>query len=181
MHPAGVARAASVIAAAPSKAPFYVAGGLLVAWAVLLGLIGLSHADFPGSAGRARLVMLTTVVLVAATVTASVLTAGEETEGATPAAGAPSVQLTADPSGKLAYDRKQVSVGHGKVTVGLTNRSQTPHNVTIAKGSKVLGATKTIEGATASTTLQLPPGDYVFFCSVDAHRQAGMQGTLTVK
>jgi uncharacterized cupredoxin-like copper-binding protein len=25
------------------------------------------------------------------------------------------------------------------------------------------------------------PGEYVFYCSVDAHRAAGMQGTLTVK
>jgi plastocyanin len=182
MHPAGVARAASVIAAAPSKAPFYVAGGLLAGWAVLLGLIGLSHPDFPGSEGRARLVMLTTGVLVAATLTAGVLTAGEETEGATSAAaGTGSVQLTADPSGKLAYDRKQVSVDHGKVTVRLINRSQTPHNVTIAKGSKVLAGTRTIAGATTSTTVDLPPGDYVFFCSFDAHRQAGMQGTLTVR
>jgi plastocyanin len=181
MHPVGVARAASVIAAAPSKVPFYVAGGLLAGWAVLLGLIGLSHPDFPGSDGRARLVMLTTGVLVAATLTAAVLTAGEETEGATSEAGTASVQLTADPSGKLAYDRKQVSVDLGKVTVRLINRSQTPHNVTIAKGSKVLAGTRTIDGATTSTTVDLPPGDYVFFCSVDAHRQAGMQGTLTVR
>jgi plastocyanin len=181
MHPAGVARAASVLAAAPSKAPFYVAGGLLVAWAVLLGLLGLSHADFPGSEGRTRLVMLTTGVLVAATVTASVLTAGEETGEATPAAGAGSVQLTADPSGKLAYDSKQAAAEHGKVTVRLVNRSRTPHNVTIAKGSKVLAATRTIEGATTATTVELAPGKYVFFCSVDAHRQAGMQGTLTVR
>jgi len=181
MQPAGVARAASVIAAAPSKVPFYVAGGLLAGWAVLLGFIGLSLPDFPGSEGRARLVMLTTGVLVAATLTAAVLTAGEETEGAAPAAGTGSVQLTADPSGKLAYDRKQLSVDHGKVTVRLVNRSQTPHNVTIAKGSRVLAGTRTIEGATTSTTVDLPPGAYVFFCSVDAHRQAGMQGTLTVR
>jgi uncharacterized cupredoxin-like copper-binding protein len=25
------------------------------------------------------------------------------------------------------------------------------------------------------------PGEYAFYCSVDAHRAAGMQGTLTVK
>jgi plastocyanin len=184
MHPAGVANAASVIAAAPSKVPFYVAGGLLAGWAVLLGLIGLSHADFPASEGRARLVMLTTGVLVAATVTAAVLTAGEESEGAASesgAAGAGSVQLAADPSGKLAYDRRQISGGPGKFTLRLINRSSTPHNVTIARGAKVLTATKTIEGTTTSTTVTLPPGDYTFFCSVDAHRQAGMQGTLTVK
>jgi hypothetical protein len=38
---------------------------------------GLAHPDFPESAGRARLVMLTTAALVAATLTAAVLTAGK--------------------------------------------------------------------------------------------------------
>ncbi len=178
MYPAGVARAASVIAAAPSKVPFYVAGGLLAGWTVLLDLLGLS------SEGRARLVMLTTGVLVAATLTAAVLTAGEEGEGAASEsgpAGTGAVQLTADPSGKLAYDRRQVAVGQGKFMLRLINRSRTEHNVTIARGAKVLAATKTIEGTTTSTTVTLTPGDYVFFCSVDAHRQAGMHGVLTVR
>jgi uncharacterized cupredoxin-like copper-binding protein len=49
------------------------------------------------------------------------------------------------------------------------------------RGAKVLAATKTIEGTTTSTRVTLAPGDYVFFCSVDAHRQAGMQDVLTVR
>ena len=81
MHPTGVASAAWVFASAPSKVPFYVAGGLLAGWAVLLSATGLRHPDFPESAGRARLVMLTSALLVAATATAAVLTAGEEGKG----------------------------------------------------------------------------------------------------
>jgi hypothetical protein len=61
-----------MFAAAPSKVPFYIAGGLLVVWAVLLAGWGIGHAEFPGSAGRARLVMLTSFLLVAATLTAAV-------------------------------------------------------------------------------------------------------------
>jgi plastocyanin len=188
MHPTGVARAVSVFATAPSKVPFYVAGGLLAGWAVLLGLTGLRHPEFPGSAGRARLVMLTTGALVAATVTAAVTTAGTEGEGEGASSGAAataqrasSVQLTADPTGRFAYDRKRATVQRGEFTLRLINRSQTPHNVTIAKGAKVMARTRTIRGATTSASANLPPGDYVFFCSVDAHRQGGMQGTLTVR
>jgi hypothetical protein len=113
MHPTGVASAAWVFAAAPSKVPFYLAGGLLAGWAVLLGLTGLRYPEFPGTAGRARLVMLTTGLLVAATLTAAVVTAGEEGEVEGPSSGAAaaatrssSVQLTADPTGQLAFDSK---------------------------------------------------------------------------
>ena len=39
--------------AEPSKTGFYVVGGALAAWAVLLGFIGLRSPEFPGSE-RAR-------------------------------------------------------------------------------------------------------------------------------
>jgi plastocyanin len=181
MHPTGVASAAWVFASAPSKVPFYVAGGLLAGWAVLLGVIGLSRPEFPGSAWRARIVMGISAVLVAATATAAVVTAGTETETETEAAAAGALQLAADPGGKLVFDRKTASAKAGRVTIRLVNRSPVPHNVTIAKGSRVLAKTKTIQRATASVAANLAPGDYVFFCSVDEHRQAGMQGKLTVR
>jgi uncharacterized cupredoxin-like copper-binding protein len=44
----------------------------------------------------------------------------------------------------------------------------------------VVGMTKTIRGATDSATLNLNPGSYVFYCSIDGHRARGMEGTLTV-
>lgn len=190
MHPTGVASAVWVFASAPSKVPFYLAGGLLAGWAVLLSATGVTHPDFPASAGRARLVMLTTAVLVAATITAAVVTAGEKEKGQ--AGGAPSrpagtaapssaLQLTADPTGQLAYDKKHAALNAGRFAIRFVNKSSVPHNVTIAKGAKVVASTKTIQGDTTTSTANLPPGDYAFFCSVDAHRQAGMQGTLTVK
>jgi plastocyanin len=188
MHPTGVASAAWVFAAAPSKVPFYLAGGLLAGWAVLLGATGLRYPEFPGSAGRARLVMLTTGLLVAATVTTAVVTAGKEGEAegshsgpAGAVAPSSSLRLTADPTGQLAYDKTHAAVKAGKVAIGFVNKSSVAHNVTIAKAARVVASTKTIQGATTTATANLSPGDYVFFCSVDAHRQAGMHGTLTVR
>ena len=50
--------------AEPSKTAFYVAGGVLAAWAVVLSAIGLTQPDFPTSQGAARGVMAISSVLV---------------------------------------------------------------------------------------------------------------------
>jgi plastocyanin len=186
MHPPRVASAAWVFASSPSKVPFYVAGGLLVGWAVLVSVWGFTHHEFPGSVGRARLVMLTSATLVAATIAMAIVTAGgpaEESEktAAGPAPTSDTLGLTADPSGTPAYDKKRAAVRAGKVEIRFTSQSQVAHNVTIATGSEVVTATKTITGGTTATTVNLRPGDYVYFCSVDAHRQSGMEGTLTAR
>jgi plastocyanin len=188
MHPTGVVTAAWVFASAPSKTPFYVAGGVLASWAVLLGAFGVTHPEFPGSVVASRLVMLASAVLVAGTVVTAVTTAGEAgtTEGAGgrptgSAAPTSALNLSADPTGQLAYDKKQATVRSGRFGIRLINNSSLQHNVTIAKGTKVVAQTKTVSGGSATTTANLAPGEYVFYCSVDAHRAAGMQGTLTVK
>ena len=176
-----------MFAAAPSKVPYYIAGGLLALWAVLLAVWGISHAEFPGSQGRGRMVIFTSAVLVVATMTAAAVTGGEKgpahaggTKPAPPATGR-ALDLAADPGGAIKFDKTRATVRAGRVTVHFTNDSTVPHNVTIAKGSRTLGATKTITGSTASLKLDLRPGDYVFFCSVPGHRQLGMQGTLTAQ
>jgi hypothetical protein len=59
----------------PSKAAFYICGGLLAAWAVVLSAIGLSRAEFPENAVAARGVMGISVLLVAGTIATAVITA----------------------------------------------------------------------------------------------------------
>jgi plastocyanin len=187
MHPTGVASAAWVFAASVSKTPFYVAGAALAGWAVLLSAYGASRAGFPASRGRARLVMLATFLLAAATMTAAVVTAGEE--GAAHAhapkrpasfGAASTLELAADPTGQLAYDKKQATLKTGAIAIHFTNKSPLPHNVTIASGGRAVAATKTITGGAVTATTTLKPGDYAFYCSVDAHRAGGMEGKVTV-
>ena len=48
------------------------------------------------------------------------------------------------------------------------------------KGKGVEEETKTVTGGSADVTVDLKAGKYEFYCPVDGHRQAGMEGTLTV-
>jgi len=61
--------------AEPSKTAFYLCGGLLAAWAVVLGFIGLRSPEFPGSESAQRGVIAVTSVLVLAAMATAVITA----------------------------------------------------------------------------------------------------------
>lgn len=57
-----------------NKTFFYVAGGILAAWAVLVGGIGVLRPAFADGEGTARAVIAGTVVLAAVTIAASIVT-----------------------------------------------------------------------------------------------------------
>ena len=59
----------------PSKTLFYVMGIALACWAVLLFAIGMRSTAFPGSAAAQRGVIAISLLLVAGTMTASIVTA----------------------------------------------------------------------------------------------------------
>ena len=60
--------------AEPSKTAFFIAGGALAAWAVILAFFGLTRPEFPGNAAAARGVMAISTVLVAGAMVAAVAT-----------------------------------------------------------------------------------------------------------
>jgi plastocyanin len=241
---------APVLAAEKSKTAYYIAGGALVAWALIVSvLLGLRKPDFPNNLGGQRVVMaITAVLVIGATSTAVITSGGAEKAGAetssaepttttaspggasapaaeapaptsststaskptkptkpakpakstkpakspkattgtpappsSPAAVATTLKLAANPAGQLAYDTKQLSAKAGKVTIDMSNASPIEHDVAVAEGSAVLGQTPVFTGGSKSVTLTLKPGTYTFYCTVPGHRQAGMEGTLTVK
>jgi plastocyanin len=232
MHVAAL-HLAPILGAEKSKVPFYIAGGALVAWALIVSLgLGLRRPDFPGGTGGERIVIAITAVLVLAAASTAVLTSGAPAKTApaanaastqttqtsptatgeasttaaaptaptastpaspptattgtpappsSPAAGATTaLKLAADPGGQLSYNTKQLTAKAGKVTITMTNMSPLEHDVAVAQGSKVLGVTPTFQGGSRTLTLSLKPGAYTFYCTVPGHRQAGMEGTLTV-
>ena len=95
--------------------------------------------------------------------------------------GGSTVKIAADPSGALKFDTTSLEATAGKVTIDFTNDSSIQHNVKIEGNGVEDEGTDTITGSSTSATLDLQPGTYTFFCSVDGHRAAGMEGQLVVK
>lgn len=109
---------------------------------------------------------------------------GEKAAGGTGGGGGAGTALKfeADPSGALAYTTTEASTGAGNVTLEFDNPQAVPHDVAIEEsGGKTVGQTDLITESSTSTTVDLKPGDYTFYCSVPGHREAGMEGRLTVK
>lgn len=96
--------------------------------------------------------------------------------------GSSTLEFEADPNGELAYTTTKASTEAGKVTIDFNNPQGLTHDVVIedAQGEEV-GKTDLIASEETSTTVNLKPGTYTFYCSVPGHREAGMEGTLTVK
>jgi uncharacterized cupredoxin-like copper-binding protein len=109
-------------------------------------------------------------------------TTEETTEAEGGSAEAATLDFEADPGGNLAYTEDEAESEAGKVTVNFTNPAPVPHDVVIEDaGGKEIARTEVITESNESTTANLKAGDYTFYCSVPGHRQAGMEGDLTVE
>jgi plastocyanin len=188
---------------------FYVLGICLAVLALAMTAIGLRDSKAFASKTAARVGILVFVVLVIGTTTFAVrysrneqsdrrakLAAEEKQQGSQGGAAAPSqpakskqpvvkgpggtVKLSADPT-QIAYTTKSLSSKPGKVTIDFNNPAPIQHDVAVAKGSQELVKSPLISQSSTSVSADLAPGKYVFYCTVPGHRQAGMQGTLTVK
>lgn len=107
---------------------------------------------------------------------------GEEKEGEAEGGGSGGTLAIEAASSGLAYASKTANAEAGSVTVDFTNPQGVGHDVAIenSKGETV-GETEIVTEGESSTTVELEPGTYTFFCTVPGHREAGMEGTLTVK
>jgi plastocyanin len=107
---------------------------------------------------------------------------GETSGGKESSAGGASTTLHVEASETaLAFNTTKLSAKAGKVTIDFKNPSAIPHNVVIEENGKELAGFEPIAEGEESETAELKPGTYTFFCSVPGHREAGMEGTLTVK
>lgn len=90
--------------------------------------------------------------------------------------------VEADPDGALAYTEDSLTTKAGKNTIDFNNPAPVPHDVRVEdKGGEDIGGTEVITSSNESAPIELKAGEYTFYCSVPGHREAGMEGDLTVE
>ena len=145
--------------------------------AIATASIALALAGCGGDDGESASAPATTPTDTGAT------TATTETTPA-PAAGggkATKLEVSADPSGALKFDKTSLSAKAGEVTIVMDNPAPVPHAVAI-EGNVVDGDGEVVDkGGQSMATADLKPGTYEFYCPVPGHKEAGMKGELTVK
>jgi plastocyanin len=187
---------------------FYVFGIVLIVSAIGISAIGLRFENFPPTRSVLAGVVLYFAVLVAGTAVFAVLNARDEqaerdaeqaaettttteasaggTTNTTPSGGGgggSTVKLAADPT-QIAYTTDSLKAKAGNLTIDFNNPNPAiPHDVCVDSSSGgQLGCSDQVTNGSSTLALDnLKPGKYTFFCSVDAHEQAGMKGTLAVQ
>jgi plastocyanin len=114
----------------------------------------------------------------------------DEEPAATPAAtaeeptaggGGETLEVSSPADGSLVFDQTELRAPAGAVTLDYDNPSGVPHAVAI-EGNGVDAVGETVTDAKAPPlTAELKAGTYTFYCPVGQHREAGMEGQLTVE
>jgi uncharacterized cupredoxin-like copper-binding protein len=96
-----------------------------------------------------------------------------------PAGGGTTVAVAADAGGALRFTTRTLRAKAGRVTFDFDNPAKVPHALAV-EGHGLDRSSKVVTGGRAALRVRLEPGRYTFYCPVDSHRQAGMEGTLVV-
>jgi plastocyanin len=123
-------------------------------------------------------------VVVAAALGVLLTACGDDSDGAG-GADLPAVEGPASPrlevqATEMAYEPDAVAVEAGDVEIVLHNEGSTLHDLRIDDEDAALLVEAT-PGDTATGTTELDPGSYQFYCSIEGHREAGMEGVLEVR
>ena len=95
---------------------------------------------------------------------------------------AQTLSFVASADSGLAYTVDSETAAAGPTTLEIVNEQPVPHDVALEdSGGEEVGGTDVVSEGSSSVEVTLEPGTYTFFCTVPGHREAGMEGTLTVE
>lgn len=103
--------------------------------------------------------------------------------GASSSSSGSDLKIAASEKGGLSFTKKTLTAQAGTVTITMGNPSADamPHGVAIEGNGVDQDGNIAQPGGTSKVSVKLKPGTYTFYCPVGSHRQAGMEGTLTVQ
>jgi plastocyanin len=103
------------------------------------------------------------------------------TEADTGGGGGGALAVTAAADGSFAFDETSLDAPAGATTFTFSNPASLGHDLCLEQDGSEVGCTDVISGGdTAELDAELEQGEYTYYCSVDGHRDGGMEGTLTV-
>jgi plastocyanin len=92
------------------------------------------------------------------------------------------LSVSSPSDGGLIFNPNGLQAQPGNVEITYDNPSQVPHSIAVATANgNVIGEVQPFTAGKESVALNgLKPGKYIFYCTVPGHREAGMEGDLTV-
>jgi plastocyanin len=91
------------------------------------------------------------------------------------------LEIPATPSGALYFVFADATAPAGQLTIQSPNESSVDHNIALEGGGVDEEGPIVKDGGVSRIEVDVEPGEYTFYCSVEGHREGGMEGTLTVE
>ncbi len=111
-------------------------------------------------------------------------TSAEASAPSSPAASSPAEaesETVSVSEGEMFIELAEDSYSPGSYTFEVVNEGRMPHDFVVERDGEDVTATEVLQpGQSATLTVTLEQGDYVFYCSVGNHRAAGMETPITV-
>jgi plastocyanin len=153
------------------RRPGRAAGAVLALALAVLTACGDDSPDDSGDAGAGA-------TTSAATSESSPAPAPTTAGPSEPAAETESVTVTAE---DFAFSVDEDGFAAGSYEITLVNGGGSTHDLVVERDGEDVAGTDAIDpGQEATLTVDLEPGEYVFYCSIANHRAMGMEITVTV-
>lgn len=96
-------------------------------------------------------------------------------------ADAPASQTLTATEGEMYIEVSEDALSAGSYTIEVVNEGTGTHDLVVERDGDDVASTDNIApGDSTTLTVELEPGEYVFYCSVANHRAMGMEVTVTV-